>query len=248
MVKRDQIIEYINNLLNIHEFDDLSINGLQVEGKEQIQKIVLGVSVSERLFQAAVQEQADMVIVHHGAFWKNTPLPYILTGIHRNRMALLIKNDINLAAYHLPLDAHPEIGNNAQLMKRLQIESIKPVEVGFLGRLKVPVPFEMFADTVNKELQTTSQAFPFGSLEVHRILVISGSSSKSYQLALDNDADTFLGGDMRENVVRELEEVGLNFIHAGHYNTEKFGVLALGEKLDQEFQVTCKFIDIPNPV
>ncbi|UCE07635.1 MAG: Nif3-like dinuclear metal center hexameric protein, partial [bacterium] len=85
-------------------------------------------------------------------------------------------------------------------------------------------------------------------LEVHRVLVISGGSSKSYQLALDNDADTFLGGDMRENFVRELEEVGLNFIHAGHYNTEKFGVQALGKKLEQQFDVSCKFIDIPNPV
>ena len=248
MVKRDEIIEYINDFLSTSEFDDLSVNGLQVEGKTEIEKIVLGVSVSERLFQAAVQQKADMVIVHHGAFWKNAPAPYILTGMHRNRMALLIKNDINLAAYHLPLDAHSEIGNNAQIMKRLNIEPIKPVEVGFLGRLNEPVPLEVFAETVNKELQTISQVFPFGPQHVQRVLVMSGSSSRYYQLALDNDVDTFLGGDMRENVVRELEEVGLNFIHAGHYNTEKFGVQALGEKLNLQFNLYCKFIDIPNPV
>jgi len=248
MAKRDEIIEYLNNLLHIHGFDDLSVNGLQVEGKREIGKIVLGVSVSERLFQAAVAENADMIIVHHGAFWKNASSPYILTGIHRNRMALLIKNDINLAAYHLPLDAHAEIGNNAQILKRLQIEPIKPVEIGFLGRLKVPVPFEMFTETVNKELVTISQLFPFGSPEVQRVLVMSGGSSRYYQLALDHNADTFLGGDMKENVVRELEESGLNFIHAGHYNTEKFGVQALGEKLNQQFNISCKFVDIPNPV
>lgn len=248
MVKRDEIIEYINDFLSTSEFDDLSVNGLQVEGKAEIEKIVLGVSVSERLFQAAIQQKADMVIVHHGAFWKNAPAPYILTGMHRNRMALLIKNDINLAAYHLPLDAHSEIGNNAQIMKRLNIEPIKPVEVGFLGRLNGPVPLEVFAETVNKELQTISQVFPFGPQHVQRVLVMSGSSSKYYQLVLDNDADTFLGGDMKENVVRELEEVRLNFVHAGHYNTEKFGVQALGEKLNQQFNLYCKFIDIPNPV
>lgn len=248
MVRRDEIINYLNNLLNISEFDDSSVNGLQVEGKEEIQKIVLGVSVSERLFQAAVQEKADMVIVHHGAFWKNTPLPYILTGIHRNRMALLLKNDINLAAYHLPLDAHPEIGNNVQIMKRLHIEPIQPVEIGFLGQLKSPMNLDKFVDLVNQEFQTTSLVFPFGSPEVHRILVISGGSSRYYQFALDKNADTFLGGDMRENVVRELEEVGLNFIHAGHYNTEKFGVQALGKKLEQEFKLACLYIDIPNPI
>jgi len=248
MVKRDELIQYINELLTISEFDDLGVNGLQAEGKREIQHVILGVSVSERFFQAAVQENADMVIVHHGAFWKNVPSPYILTGIHRNRMALLIKNDINLAAYHLPLDAHPEIGNNAQIMKRLNIEPIQQVEVGFLGQLKSPLKFNKFVDRVNRELQTTSIAFQFGAPETHRILVISGSSSRYYQLALDNDADTFLGGDMKENVVRELEEVGLNFIHAGHYNTEKFGVQALGVKLEQEFDLTCQFVDISNPV
>lgn len=248
MVERDELIQHINEFLSISEFDDLSVNGLQVEGKRHIQHVILGVSVSERLFQAAFQENADMVIVHHGAFWKNVPSPYTLTGIHHTRMALLIKNDINLAAYHLPLDAHAEIGNNAQIMLRLTIDPIQQVEVGFLGQLKSPMKFDQFVNRVNRELQTTSLAFPFGSPESHRILVLSGGSSRYYQLALDNGADTFIGGDIKENVVRELEEVGLNFIHAGHYNTEKFGVQALGDKLEQEFDVTCTFVDIANPV
>ncbi len=248
MVKRDEIVQYINELLNISEFEDDSVNGLQVEGKAEIERIVLGVSCSERLFQAAVETQADLIIVHHGLFWKRAPSRYILTGIFRNRIALLIKNDINLAAYHLPLDAHAELGNNVQIIQRLHIGTLKPVEVGFLGRLKAPMPLKKFVDMINKELQTNSQVFPFGSPDVHRVLVISGGTSRYYQLALDNDADTFIGGDMRENVVRELEEVGLNFIHAGHYNTEKFGVQALGEKLQREFAVNCEFIDIPNSV
>lgn len=248
MVKRQEIIEFIKNLLNVNEFDDLSVNGLQVEGKEEIHNIILGVSVSERLLQSAVQKKADMVIVHHGSFWKNAPTPYMLTGIHRRRMALLLKNDINLAAYHLPLDAHPEIGNNAQIMKCLNIEPIKSVEVGFLGKLAGPIPIENFVDFINKQLNTHSLLFPFGSPQVYRVLVISGGSSRFYQLALDNDADTFIGGDMRENIVRELEEVGLNFINAGHYNTEKLGIQALGEKLKQTFKINCTFIDVPNPV
>ncbi len=248
MAKRDDVIQYVNDLLNISDFSDDSINGLQVEGKPEIEKIALGVSVSERLFQAALSQGADMIIVHHGMFWRNAPSPYLLTGLLRNRIAVLIKNDINLAAYHLPLDAHAELGNNAQILNRLQIEPIKPVDIGFLGRLKSAVPFAKFVQIVNKELQTNASVFPFGSPEVRRVLVISGGSSRFYQLALDNDADTFIGGDMRENLVRELEEAGLNFIHAGHYNTEKFGIQALGEKLKQEFSLPYKFIDIPNPV
>jgi len=247
MAQRDDIIQYADELLNINEFDDLSINGLQVEGREKIQKIALGVSVSERLFQAAVQENADMIIVHHGAFWKNSS-PYTLTGINYKRMAVLIKNNINLAAYHLPLDAHPEIGNNAQILKRLRLEPIHPVDVGFLGRLKSPMEWAKFVNMVDQELQTTSMTFQFGTQHVSRVLVLSGGSSRYYQLALENNADTFIGGEMKENIVRELEEVGLNFIHAGHYNTEKFGVQALGEKLEQQFKINCRFIDIPNPI
>lgn len=248
MAKRNEIIDYCRDLLNISQFDDLSINGLQVEGREEITTIVFGVSVSERLFQAAVAENADMVIVHHGAFWKNATAPQLLTGIHGNRMALLIKNDINLAAYHLPLDAHPEIGNNAIIMKKLHIQPIEPVEVGFLGQLKSAMTFKKFVDFVNQELQTSALTFPFGTPDVRRVLVISGGSSRYYQLALDHQADTFLGGDIKENLVRELEEVGLNYVHAGHYNTEKFGVQALAQKLSQRFKLMCKFVDIPNPV
>lgn len=248
MVQRDEIIRYLNELLQINEFDDLSVNGLQVAGKEQVARVVLGVSVSERLFRAALAAQADMIIVHHGAFWKNAPAPYVLTGLHGRRMSLLIKNDVNLAAYHLPLDAHPELGNNAQLVKRLGLAMVKPVEIGFLGQFSAPVPRQQFVATIDDRLQTTSQVFAFGAAEVRRVLVVSGGSSSYYRLALDNGADTFVGGDIREHLVRELEEAGLNFINAGHYNTEKLGVQALGENLTDRFHLECHFIDIPNPV
>ncbi|MDZ7342157.1 MAG: Nif3-like dinuclear metal center hexameric protein, partial [candidate division KSB1 bacterium] len=214
MVKRDELIQHLNELLRINEFDDLSLNGLQVAGKETIERIVLGVSVSERLFRAAIEKQADLVVVHHGAFWKNAPTPYMLTGLHGRRMSLLIKHDINLVAYHLPLDAHPVLGNNAQLLKRLKLEAIKPVEIGFLGRLRQPMPINQFVARIDEELQTTSQVFAFGAAEISQVLVLSGGSSPYYHLALENGADTLVGGDMREHLVRELEEVGLNFINA----------------------------------
>jgi len=248
MPSGNEIVEYIDTLLNIAEFDDYCVNGLQVEGKEQISKIILGVSCSERLFTEAIKRNADMIIVHHGLFWKKTSAPFTLTGFTRNRIALLIENNINLAAYHLPLDAHPEIGNNAQILKKLNLEPIKPIEVGFLAKLDAPVPIENFIKLVNEKLQTDSELFLFGSKNVSQVLVISGSSAIAYPLALKNLADTFIAGNIKESLVRELEEVKLNLINAGHYNTEKLGVQALGKVLEKQFDIICEFVDIPNPV
>ena len=248
MLHRNEIVEYIDTLLKTTEFDDYCVNGLQVEGKEQISKIVVGVSASERLFTEAIQRNADMIIVHHGLFWKNDPIPHALTGIVRNRVAQLIKNDINLTAYHLPLDAHPQIGNNAQIIKKLNLKLIKPVEIGFLAKLDTPVSIESFVKLVNEKLETKSMVFPFGNNKVSHVLVISGGSAMDYPLALENHADTFLAGNIKESLVRELEELKLNFINAGHYNTEKFGIQALGNLLQKQYDISCEFVDIPNPV
>lgn len=248
MPNRNEIIEYINNLLNVNDFDDFCVNGLQLEGKKQISKIILGVSSSERLFSEAIKRKADMIIVHHGLFWKNDPRPYAVTGIVHNRIALLIKNDINLAAYHLPLDSHLEIGNNAQILKKLELNLISPVDIGFLGKLNSPVPIDAFVKLVDQRLETISLAFPFGNKKVSRVLVISGSAAYNYSLAISQGADTFLTGEIKESLVRAIEEVKLNLINAGHYNTEKFGVQALGSRLQKRFKVICEFVDVPNPI
>ncbi len=248
MVQRNVIIKYVDELLHISEFDDFCVNGMQVEGKDEISKIVLGVSVSKRFFELAIENDADLIIVHHGLFWKNDPSPARLTGIQRERVALLIKNDINLLGYHLPLDAHPELGNNAQIMKRLELDTIAPVDVGFLGKLSNPLPITEFSNLVNGRLETSAQIFPYGPKTVHRVFVMSGGSSRYYDMAAAMGADTFIGGDIKENIVRDLEEVGLNFIHAGHYNTEKFGIQALGQAISDQFNIPCHFIDVPNPV
>jgi len=248
MADREKIVAYLNDLLNVSEFEDYCVNGMQVEGKKIVNKIVLGVSVSQRLFQQAIKKKADMIIVHHGVFWKSDPHPFSLTGIFRKRLAMLIKNDINLLAYHLPLDAHAEFGNNAQIIKLLHIEPIKPVEIGFLGQLKSKKEWSEFVNFVNKKLETKAQVFHYGSEFVHRVLVLSGGSSGYYNLAIENSADAFLGGDIKENIVRELEEIGINYINAGHYNTEKFGVQALAKNITDKFGIECEFVDVPNSV
>lgn len=248
MVQRNDIIQFINTLLTPENFDDYCINGLQVEGKTEIRKIILGVSVSERFFREAVSADGDMIITHHGLFWKSDPHPFHLTGIAYRRAKILIQHEINLLGYHLPLDAHPEIGNNAQILKHLELTPLEPVDVGFLGELSTPMSFEAFRERVDRRLNTKSYVLPYGSDTVRKVLVISGGSSPAFETAKLLGADVFIAGDIRENLVRSIEETGINFINAGHYNTEKPGIQALGERLEANFSIPCTFIDIPNPV
>ncbi len=248
MALRKEILEYIDSYLNVAEFDDYCINGLQVEGKEEITTIVTGVSASARLFEQATKLGADMIIVHHGLFWKNDPSPFSVIGIERTRLALLIKNDINLAGYHLPLDAHPDIGNNALLIKKLGLQTINAVDVGFLAQSPTPVVFNQFVQQLNNSLNTNSLSFPFGSSEVSKLLIISGSAAFDYPIAVEYGADTFITGEIKESLVRKIEEEKLNLIIAGHYNTETLGIQALGCLLENKFDVQCTFIDISNPV
>lgn len=248
MASRKEILEYIDSFLNVAEFADYCHNGLQVEGKEEINTIVTGVSASARLFEQAIETGADMIIAHHGLFWKNDPVPYSVTGIERNRLALLIKNDINLAGYHLPLDAHPDIGNNALIVQELGLQSLEAVDVGFIAHSPTPVALNHFIEHVNNALHTNSLSFPFGAAKVSKVLIMSGSAAFDYPLAVQFGADTFITGEIKESLVRKIEEEKLNLIIAGHYNTEKLGIQALGRVLEKKFDVKCTFIDIPNPV
>ena len=245
---RDTLVQFLARYLSIAEFGDDCVNGLQVEGTRTIERVALGVSVSQRLFKAAAEWKADALLVHHGLFWTSDPYPFTLGGIQRNRVALLLRHDINLLGYHLPLDAHPEVGNNAQLLKILGIRSRARVDVGFLGELDPAMSLETFVQRVDGRLNTQSLVFPYGSPLVRSVAVISGASSREYMQAIEGGADTFVGGDIRESVVREIEETHLNYIHAGHYATERLGVQALGSKLEQEFDLETNFIEIPNPV
>lgn len=248
MAYRDDIVRFVAELLSVQDFEDECINGLQVEGKPQVSKIALGVSASVRLFQAALDCSADLVMVHHGLFWKSDPRPFALRGVMRKRLGLLLGADVSLLAYHLPLDAHPEVGNNAQLLARLGLTRKQPVYVGYLGSLPEPLALDVFVDRVNALVGAQAQVFPYGPDRVQQVAVVSGGASPEYFMAVDAGADTFLAGDIRENIVRELEEAGINYINAGHYNTERFGIQALGARVRDTFDVEVEFIDVPNPV
>jgi len=245
---RDSLIAYLNELLGIEGFQDYCVNGLQVEGKAEIQKIAGGVSVSQRFLNKAIHWGADLVLLHHGLFWKSDPHPFYLRGIQKKRLELLIKNNLSLAAYHLPLDAHDVYGNNIQILKKLGLQPVEPLEIGFVGKVEKPLSRDSFLSLINQKLNCEATPFFYGKDAIQTILVISGASSAAYEEAAAHRVDAFIGGDIREENVRGIEEVGLNYVAAGHYNTERFGVQALLKHLSEKFGLETTFFEIPNPV
>lgn len=243
--KRNDIIEYLDEYLKVKDFKDYCHNGLQIEGKENISKIVSGVTISMKLIEEAVQRKADMIIVHHGFFILDIPSPLELRGLYRARIKEILLHDLNLAGYHLPLDAHPTIGNNISLCKLFGVKKINKVDVGFIGELEEAVDLGEFVKMVNEKLETKSSVFSFGKKKVKNVAIISGGSSPDFEAAFNQGADMFIGGDMREGIVRKIEEIGLNFINAGHYNTEKLGIQNLGKLIEKKFKVKTEFVDIP---
>ncbi len=244
-VSRDEIVSFCCRYLNTGKFQDYCVNGLQVEGSRTVSRAVSGVSVSEELIKAAVIRRAELVIVHHGIFGSALPNPPVIRGFWRKRLALLLANDITLCGFHLPLDAHPKIGNNASLCRLLGIGNIKPFEVGYVGTLPKAESLKSFAARVDRSVGTKSMVIEGGPKKVRHVAVISGGSSGHFQQAMDAGADTFLCGDMREENVRAIEELGLNVVNGWHYNTEKLGVQNLGKLISTKFRIPVEFVDVP---
>lgn len=243
--KRDEIIKYLNEYLCTDQFEDYCHNGLQIEGKENIHKIITGVTISRRLIEAALKRKAEMIIVHHGFFVRDIPSPLQLRGLYKERIKEILRHDLNLAGYHLPLDAHPKIGNNASLSRLFGLKSLISVDVGYVGEFGKIVDLEEFVMEVDKKLDTKSYALKFGKDKIKKIGIISGGASPDFEQVFNKGADVFLCGDMREEVVRKAEEVGINIINAGHYNTEKIGIQNLGKIIEKNFNVKAEFVDIP---
>lgn len=245
-VNRDKIVKFCEDYLKVKDFEDKCHNGLQVEGKKEINKIITGVSLSQKLIEAAIDKKADMIIVHHGIFAGDWGEKLQITGFYKERLKLLLENEINLMGFHLPLDAHPEIGNNISICKLLGItKNTEPFDIGFIGELKTEMSFTDFVDLVNNKLKVNSYMIAAGPVKIKRVGLISGSASPDFKFFAEAGCDTFLSGDLRESVVRAVEETGINFINAGHYNTEKLGVQNLGELLAEKFDLDVEFVDVP---
>lgn len=243
-----ELTEYLDTYLQVADFKDYAPNGLQVSGKTDIAKIVTGVTACQALIDAAIEQEADAILVHHGYFWKNEPVT--LTGMKQKRIRSLLMNDINLLGYHLPLDAHPVVGNNAMLGQLWELEDITPDAKSLvrLGRLASSKPISEFIQTVETTLDRTPLHLPGGPETVETVAWCSGGAQGYIQQAIDWQADVFLSGEVSEQTTHQALESGVHYLAAGHHATERVGIKALGEKLAQEFDLEVIFVDIPNPV
>ncbi|GAB7533523.1 Nif3-like dinuclear metal center hexameric protein [Pseudomonas sp. 3A(2025)] len=245
------LVEEADRYLNSARIQDYCPNGLQVEGRPQVMRIVSGVTASQALLDAAVEAQADLVLVHHGYFWKGEN-PCVV-GMKQRRLKTLLKHDISLLAYHLPLDVHPEVGNNVQLARQLDITVEGPLDpenarvVGLVGSLAEPLSARDFARRVQEALGREPLLIE-GSSMIRRVGWCTGGGQGYIDQAIAEGVDLFLSGEASEQTFHSARENDISFIAAGHHATERYGVQALGDYLARRFAVEHTFIDCPNPI
>ena len=248
-MKINELLDYTGELLQVERFRDYCPNGLQVEGRSEVRTIVSGVTASMALLEAAAEAGADMVLVHHGYFWRNED-PRI-RGMKRERLKFLLEHDINLAAYHLPLDAHAELGNNVQLGKVMDIAidgmAGEPAIIAH-GRLKQPMTLEAFGLHIHRVLNRSPLLVGDMSKELKCVAWCTGAAQSHFDEAMALGVDAFISGEISEQTVHQARESGVAFIAAGHHATERYGVQALGSHLGDKFEIQHFFIDIENPV
>lgn len=238
----------LNQLLSVEQYQDYAPNGLQVEGKPHVERVVLGVTASMELIEKAIAEKADAIIVHHGYFWKGEPS--VITGMKQRRIKALLEHDINLYGYHLPLDGHETLGNNAQLADDFgasHAAAVAPFDLLWQGELD-NVGLEDFAKQVHHALGREPLVIAGGTHRIKRLAWCSGGAQGELAKAVALGADAYISGEVSEKTFHEAKEYGIHYIAAGHHATERGGVRALAEYLNQHTTLQCTFIDCPNPV
>lgn len=249
----DNILAHLDELLSPASFQDYGPNGLQVPGPQEVRTVVTGVSASAELFERAAELGADLVIVHHGLFWTGAPLA--LSPSAKRRLQLLFDHDMGLAAYHLPLDGHPDVGNNALLAAGLGCDSHEPfalhrgAAIGVAGRFAGEgMPVAELVERVERLTGREPLAFLAGPERVRRVGIVSGAGSDYLGDAVAAGHDAFLTGEPAERVMTHAREEAIHFIAAGHYATETLGVRRLGDLLAEHFGIRHAFVEIPNPI
>ena len=247
------ILAHLEELLDPSAYDDYGPNGLQVPGRDEIQTIVTGVSANAELFTRAREEGADLVLVHHGLFWQGPPRP--LDRPAKRRLQLLFDADMALVAYHLPLDGHLEVGNNALLARRLGARDLAPFAAHKRATIGVRASFGVDgispAELVARVRDATDReplAFTEGPDPVRTIGIVSGAGADHLEEAIAEGLDAFVTGEPIERAMARAREAGIHFLAAGHYATETFGVRALGDRLAERFGVRHVYVDVPNPI
>ena len=252
MARRGEIVSHLDELLEPAGFDDRCPNGLQVPGAEEVRLVVTGVSASLELFRRAARAGADLILCHHGLFWDFHPRA--LSIAMKRRLELLFEHDMSLLAYHLPLDAHPDVGNNALLCEALGLQRAEPFgahagrTIGFVGRSAAGIAPADLRRRCRSALGQEPFVWDAGPDPVHSIGVVSGAAASMLTEAIAAGLDGLLTGEPAEHVMADAHEAGVHFIAAGHYATETLGVRRLGDLLAARFGVEHCFIDVPNPV
>lgn len=270
MVNRDVLEDWLNRYLFVPGLRDYTENGLQLAGKDEIHRLSTAVSISLEVIERAIANRSDAIVVHHGLFWNNEDRS--IRGYRYRRLKKLIEHDINVFAYHLPLDFHRDISHNRLILEAIEADTIEEPETfaqkrgtgvpagdpagvpvrgrvpdcGLVGIFNNVVRFDDLVDRINTALQVRVQSFHFGSDLIRTIFVISGAGRNELDRVLELGVDAFLTGDAKESTPYIVKEAGFNYVYAGHYNTERFGIVKLGEKIHEEFGIVVNFIDIEN--
>lgn len=252
MAARDEIIAFLDDLLDAGSFDDYGPNGLQVAGAREVSVVVSGVSAHLELFHRAAALRAQLVLCHHGLIWRKQPAT--IDERRRERLKALFDADMSLVAYHLPLDAHPEVGNNALICAALGLERAEPFgsaggrPIGWIGRAPAPIARDELVARCRAAFGREPLAFPEGPDEVSAVGVVSGGGADSLAEAASLGLDALISGEPSEPAMAEAREAGVTFVAGGHYATETFGVRRLGDLLSERFGVEHRFVDVLNPV
>jgi dinuclear metal center YbgI/SA1388 family protein len=248
-MRLDELRDYIGSELGVARFRDYCPNGVQVEGRQDVRRIATGVTASQAALRAAIEWGADAILVHHGYFWRSEDV--VITGIKRQRIALLLQHDVSLLAYHLPLDAHPRWGNNAQLATRLgwrETARFGEQDIACVGELPQAQSLGELTRRIGDTLHFEPRVIGEAGRKISRLAWCSGAAQGYFEQAIALGADAFLTGEISENNVHMARESGVAFIAAGHHATEKFGVQALGEHLAGRFALEHRFFDEEVPV
>ena len=252
MAKLNEIIQWCDHTLKSHEFKDYAPNGLQIEGEAEVNKILCAVTASQDAIEAAIEQGANLLLVHHGYFWKGERYP--ITGMRGKRIKRLIQHDISLLAYHLPLDSHPTLGNNASIADLLELENIEALDpserhpIGNIGYLKQPMSATDFKHYVSTRLKFDVTHLAAEKASIQKIGYCTGGAQDFIVKAAEQNCDAYISGEVSERTFYEAKELNVHYYACGHHATERFGVQRLGKAISEQFNIEYSYFELNNPI
>ena len=252
MAQLKEIIQWCDETLNTHEFKDYAPNGLQIEGRSDVQKILCAVTASQEAIEAAIAQNADILLVHHGYFWKGEPYP--ITGMRGKRIKSLIQHDISLVGYHLPLDSHPTLGNNAAIAECLALENLQALDpserhpIGNIGFLKQALSATEFRDYLTARLGFNTIHLPAEKNQIQKVGFCTGAAQDFIGKAAEQGCDAFISGEVSERTYYEAKELDVHYYACGHHATERYGVQRLAKAISEQFNIEYSYFELNNPI